>query len=75
LSRGAEHGEQPKLGHLRESGEIEHAADVVLFLWQPVRDSNIVRLYVAKQRNGPKEIVIDFTLDWPPGRLQECPIL
>ena len=51
--------ERPRLDHLRDSGEIEQVADVVLFLWNhddvepgekhPYRKM----LGVAKQRNGP----------------------
>jgi replicative DNA helicase len=51
--------ERPRLDHLRESGELEQAADVVLFLWNtddvepgekhPYRKF----LGVGKQRNGP----------------------
>lgn len=50
--------EQPQLHHLRESGEIEQAADLVMFLWNSkedsdVKDATIKRMKVAKQRNGP----------------------
>ena len=51
--------ERPRLDHLRESGELEQSADVVLFLWntddvepgekRPYRKF----LGVGKQRNGP----------------------
>jgi replicative DNA helicase len=51
--------ERPRLDHLRDSGEIEQSADVVLFLWNaddveagekhPYRKM----LGVSKQRNGP----------------------
>lgn len=54
-----EPNERPRLDNLRESGEIEQVADVVMFLWNtddveagekhPYRKM----LGVAKQRNGP----------------------
>ncbi len=58
----------PKLSHLRESGAIEQDADVVLMLSRPpasrkeeleskygagVEVEKIIRLDIAKQRNGP----------------------
>ena len=60
LSREAEKDEtgMPKLAHLRESGAIEQDADVVMILYRPPaheregRD-NLIRLNIAKQRNGP----------------------
>ena len=57
LSREAERDDTgtPKLSHLRESGAIEQDADVVLMLSRP-RDEenrNLIKLHVAKQRNGP----------------------
>ena len=60
LSREAEKDESgvPKLSHLRESGAIEQDADVVLMLSRPPAhesegQENLIRLAVAKQRNGP----------------------
>jgi len=52
LSREAEKEEdkRPKLRHLRESGEIENHADVVLFM-HPY-EGDIVELYLAKVRLG-----------------------
>ena len=43
--------ESPRLSHLRESGAIEHDADVVLLMARGEND--IVSLDIAKQRNGP----------------------
>jgi len=57
LSRQIEtRGTEPMLSDLRESGALEADADLVMFLWQ--RDQNdrrdhIVRLKLAKHRNGP----------------------
>ncbi|MBI3118419.1 MAG: replicative DNA helicase [Candidatus Hydrogenedentes bacterium] len=60
LSREAEKDDtgMPKLSHLRESGAIEQDADVVLMLSRPPAHEqegreNVVRLTIAKQRNGP----------------------
>ena len=64
LSREAEKddGGAPKLSHLRESGAIEQDADVVLMLSRlgaAEREGreNVIRLTVAKQRNGPTGVV------------------
>ncbi|NIA14745.1 MAG: replicative DNA helicase [Nitrospiraceae bacterium] len=66
LSREAERDDKgvPKLSHLRESGSIEQDADVVLMLYKPPAhrrqsegdepgDENLIKLSIAKQRNGP----------------------
>jgi replicative DNA helicase len=57
LSRQIEtRGTEPMLSDLRESGAIEADADLVLFLWQKDRkdrDESVVRLKLAKHRNGP----------------------
>lgn len=42
---------KPTLASLRESGELEHDADVVMFLHKPT-DGNEVTLIVAKNRDG-----------------------
>jgi replicative DNA helicase len=70
LSREADRDESdvPKLSHLRESGAIEQDADVVLMLSRPPKeeeekvDKGIVKVGVAKQRNGPTgtlELIFD----------------
>lgn len=56
LKRGDGHGKRPTLADLRESGEIEQKADVVLFLHRPDyynRDDrpDVVELIPAKGRN------------------------
>jgi replicative DNA helicase len=57
LSRQIEtRGTEPMLSDLRESGSIEQDADLVLFLWQKDqqdRKDGVVRLKLAKHRNGP----------------------
>jgi replicative DNA helicase len=65
LNRGSEHrmDRRPALADLRESGEIEQAADVVLLLHrEDVHDRESPRagemdVIVAKQRNGPNTTV------------------
>lgn len=61
LSRKVEQrsNRKPQLSDLRESGAIEQDADLVAFLWNnPERDNeNILDIVVAKQRNGPTDIV------------------
>jgi len=48
----------PRLSDLRESGTIEQAADVVLFIYREDRDKeeterkNIADIIIAKHRNG-----------------------
>lgn len=63
LGRNAEERSRPKLADLRESGQIEQDADVVVMLHRPNKgkvnedgtsaDGGEVELIVAKQRNGP----------------------
>lgn len=48
----------PQLSDLRDSGEIEQVADVVIFPHRPdyydlAKSPGIMELYIAKQRNGP----------------------
>lgn len=66
LTRASEREERrPQLSDLRESGAIEQDADVVLFIHRPKAfavgespaERNKTDLIVAKQRNGPTEVV------------------
>ncbi len=53
LNRANQSGDKPSrpvLSNLRDSGEIEQNADVVIFTW---RDGPIAELIVAKHRGGP----------------------
>ncbi|MCX5748977.1 MAG: replicative DNA helicase [Candidatus Saganbacteria bacterium] len=61
LSRAIEQRQDrmPRLSDLRESGEIEQVADIVMFIhredyYNPSSDKgNIAEIIIAKQRNGP----------------------
>lgn len=59
-------GNDPKLSDLRESGQIEQDADLVLMLQWPVRydinaDPETYKVYCAKRRNGPVRQAVVFT--------------
>lgn len=54
---------EPELSDLRESGEIEQAADAVIFLGRPKTPAGVMRVYVKKNRNGPTATV---DLRWAP---------
>ena len=70
--RGREGG-RPVLSDLRESGAIEQDADVVVFLYQEPKGNkveemaaeNIIKVAVAKQRNGPTgDFELSFLRQW-----------
>lgn len=68
LNRACENrdGFEPKLSDLRESGQIEQDADLVLLLQWPVKydisiDDEIYRVYCAKRRNGPIREQVVYT--------------
>jgi replicative DNA helicase len=60
-------GERPRMSDLRESGSIEQDADLIALLFkdtkgkdgeddnsnEPPQEAEPVKLYIAKQRNGP----------------------
>ena len=43
----------PQLSDLRDSGQLEQDADLVLFLWRHRNSDPVVQATVAKHRNGP----------------------
>lgn len=52
---------KPKLSDLRESGQIEQDADVVILLHREESNPSLLNVEVAKQRNGPTgEITVKF---------------
>jgi replicative DNA helicase len=59
VNRAAEdrQGQRPRLSDLRESGSIEADADTVLLLHRPEPQSGALEVEVAKQRNGPTDLV------------------
>jgi replicative DNA helicase len=55
---------KPKLSDLRESGAIEQDADNVFFIYRPeVKQKNIAKLLIGKQRNGPAGVEIALVFD------------
>jgi replicative DNA helicase len=65
LSRSVEHRSPhiPQLSDLRESGDLEQDADLVMFIYREdqydreTEQKGIAEIHVAKQRNGPTGIV------------------
>lgn len=61
LSRGPEHrkNKQPILSDLRETGALEQDCDIAIFCFRPYEytkkdsDKRVMKLILAKQRNGP----------------------
>lgn len=63
--------DEPELKHLRGSGAIEQDADVVVFLHRPDKaNRELVKVKVAKQRNGP---LGDFHLHADMARMRFSP--
>lgn len=55
LSRAGDEG-RPRLSHLRESGDLEQDADVVLMLWKTAKDAPL-SCSVEKNRHGREGVV------------------
>lgn len=69
----AEEKDVPQLHHLRDSGEIEQIADVVMMLHREERSpagAERIRLFIRKHRNGPLGSVL-FAHDAPLFRFTE----
>ncbi len=63
LNRNSESREDgmPQMSDLKESGQIEQDADVVLLIHRPKDTPNTAKLIIAKNRNGPTgEIEVNF---------------
>jgi len=71
---------KPSLFFLKESGDIENAADVVLLVHRPEfqtakkkgKDIEPVQLIVAKQRNGPAPIDVGLLFNGPYTRFMDA---
>jgi len=50
-------GRRPRLSDLRESGNIEQAADAVCFIHEAEGDWDVYEFVVEKQRNGPTCVI------------------
>jgi replicative DNA helicase len=61
LNRDAE-DRVPTLSDLRESGEIEQAADNVWMLYRPADQPGVTQIHIVKHREGPLE-TIDLRFD------------
>ena len=62
-------GHEPELSDLRDTGQLEQDADLVLFLQWPHRinetaDPNVYFIYAKKRRNGPiRRVKVETTFD------------
>lgn len=69
----------PKLSDLREGGDLEQAADVVLFLHRPEKQTDAfgaderMELILAKQRNGRARVTLDISFHGPTMRFYSKP--
>ena len=65
LNRASEqrNNPQPQQSDLRESGDIENHADVIMFLYREKEEEAVARyMYIGKQRNGPAGIKLQMRL-------------
>lgn len=61
LSRGAGDGTiEPKLNHMRDSGSIEEAADIIIGMWRSNTDQNRIHCKFLKNRDGILGAKIDL---------------
>lgn len=78
LSRAAV-SEEPNLTHLRESGDIENTARLVLLLDRPsyrdkAFDKNALSIYIAKQSQGPTGVGFFYMMERGGFTLRRCSI-
>ena len=76
LNRDADSKDTPKLSHLRDSGELEQNADIVLFVhrrdyFDPIDKEGQVDIIVGKNRHGDVGTVA-FSYNKPLWILEEC---
>lgn len=79
---------KPKIGDLRDSGEIEQNADQILLIWRKDRadkaddaSPGVATIIVGKNRNGPRDTMVDVVFQGefprfvaaPPGHLRDAP--
>lgn len=64
LNRAAIGDDRPELHHLRESGQQEQDADVVLFLHRPDAEHAPQRVHVIIGKNRDGEADVEVPLDW-----------
>lgn len=77
LNRNVEHrGGKPRLHDLAHSGSIENDSDVVLLLWDTPDDvdasGNYTHMYIAKNRQGPKELTVPIKYYGPTFRFRDA---
>lgn len=61
LNRNVDPHSEPMMGHLKESGEIEAAANVVLLLWTESKQAQRMKVKIEKNRSGT---CADVELEW-----------
>ncbi|MGP6139603.1 replicative DNA helicase [Jeotgalibaca sp. A127] len=73
LNRGLEHRQdkRPTKADLRESGDIEQDADIILFLHPDDEDEGLTNVIVAKNRDGQADISVPFRFFKSTGRFEE----
>jgi replicative DNA helicase len=64
---------EPTIFHLKETGDLENAAEVVLLLWrpQPVESPDLIMMKIAKSKWGAKQLTHPLVRDYT-GFLQEA---
>lgn len=64
LSRGAGDGTiEPRLNHMRDSGSIEEAADIILGMWRSTANQYRIHCKMLKNRDGILGVTFDLMQD------------